>query len=63
MVWTGLAANGTRPRVSIRDRFNSESYIHMLAKNLLPETPLITGGDYLFQQDDGNCHVSCASSA
>ena len=63
MVWTGFAANGTTPRVSIPDRFNSESYIHMLAENLLSEAPLITGGDYLFQQGNGNCHVSCASSA
>ena len=40
---------------------NSESYVDMLAENLSPEAPLITGGDYLLKQVNACCHVSCAS--
>ena len=32
----------------------------MLAENLLPKAPLITGGDYLFQQNNASCHASSA---
>ena len=61
MVQAGFPAIGTTPKVAIQDYLNSESYIDMLVESLLPKTPLITGGDYLFQQDNASCHVSCVS--
>lgn len=42
---------------------NSERYVDVLAENLLPEAPLITCGDYLFQQDNASVHVSRASKS
>ncbi|GBM36738.1 hypothetical protein AVEN_171851-1 [Araneus ventricosus] len=49
MVWGGFATEGTTPIVFVQGRMNSESYVDILADNLLPEAPLITSGDYLFQ--------------
>ncbi|GBL83753.1 Transposable element Tc3 transposase [Araneus ventricosus] len=42
---------------------NSQSYVDILADNLLPEAPLITSGDYLFQQDNASVHVSQTSKS
>ena len=61
IVQAGFTACGTTPVKSMRRHLNSESYIDMLAKNLLPAVPLITGEDYLFRQDIVSCHVSRAS--
>ena len=30
----------------------------MLGESLLPEAPLISSGDYIFQQDNASIHVS-----
>ncbi|GBL86666.1 hypothetical protein AVEN_230574-1 [Araneus ventricosus] len=49
MVWGGFATEGTTPIDFVQGRMNSESYVDILADNLLPEAPLITCGDYLFQ--------------
>ena len=61
MMWADFTANGTTPTMSILVRLNLESYIDMLAENLLSEAPLFAAGDYLFQQNNARCHVSCAS--
>ena len=37
---------------------NSDRYVDMLGESLLPEVPLITSGDYIFQQDNASIHVS-----
>ena len=57
----GFAANGLIPIVFIRDSLNSISYVDVIAENLLHEAPLITGRNYLFQQDNASCHVSFVS--
>ncbi|GBN88792.1 Transposable element Tc3 transposase, partial [Araneus ventricosus] len=46
MVWGGFATEGATPIVFVQGRVNSESYVDILADNLLPEAPLITSGDY-----------------
>ena len=55
MVWAGSEAHETTAIVSIQGRLNSETY----AENVITEAPLIIGGDYLFQQDNASCHLSC----
>ena len=42
----GFAADGATRIVSNRSHLNSEPQVDMLVKNLLPEAPLITNGDY-----------------
>ncbi|GBO29279.1 Transposable element Tc3 transposase [Araneus ventricosus] len=58
MGWGGFATEGSTPIVFVQGRMNSESYVDVLADNLLPEAPLITSADYLFQQDNASLHVS-----
>ncbi|GBN83252.1 hypothetical protein AVEN_193027-1 [Araneus ventricosus] len=58
MGWGGFATEGTTPIVFVQGRMNSDSYVDVLADNLLPEAPLITSADYLFQQDNASLHVS-----
>ena len=60
-VWVEFAANRIAPIEFIQGHLHSELYVDMLAEHLLPEEPLITGGDYLFQQDNASCHVSCTA--
>ncbi|GBL74151.1 hypothetical protein AVEN_231040-1 [Araneus ventricosus] len=57
MVWGNFVTEGTTPIVFVQGRMNSESYVDILADNLLPEAPLITSEDYLFQQDNASVHV------
>ena len=33
----------------------------MLGESLLPEAPLVTSGDYVFQQDNASIHVSTSA--
>lgn len=61
MIWGGFATVGTTPIVFVQGKMNSESYVDILADNLLPIAPLITSGDYLFQQDNAAVHVSESS--
>lgn len=61
MVRAAYGANGTTRIVFIRGRINEESDVGMLAEKLLSEVPVITSGDYLFQQHNANYHVSRAS--
>ncbi|GBN77400.1 Transposable element Tc3 transposase [Araneus ventricosus] len=61
IVWGGFATDGTTRIVFVQGRMNSESHVDILADNLLPEAPLITSGDYLFQQDNASGHVSQTS--
>ena len=63
MVWAGYAASGTTEIVFLQGKMNSNSYVDMLGDNLLPEAPLITSGDYLFQQDNASIHVSAAAKS
>lgn len=63
MVWGGFAAKGTTPIVFMQCKTNSQTYLDILAENLLPEAPLITSGEYLFQQDNASIHVSAASKS
>ncbi|GBO23512.1 Transposable element Tc3 transposase [Araneus ventricosus] len=63
MVWGGFATEGTTSIVFVQGRVNSESYVDILADNLLPEAPLIMSGVYLFQQDDASVHVSETSKS
>ncbi|GBM73525.1 Transposable element Tc3 transposase [Araneus ventricosus] len=58
MVWRGFGTEGTNPIVFVQCRMNSESYVDILADNLLPEAPLITSGGYLFQQYNGQDNAS-----
>lgn len=61
MVWGAFAANGTTPIVFINRTMNSDRYVDMLGESLLPEAPLITSGDYIFQQDNASIHVSTSA--
>ncbi|GBM73692.1 Transposable element Tc3 transposase [Araneus ventricosus] len=63
MVWGGFATEGTTPLVFVQGRMNSESYVDILADNILPEAPLITSGDYLFQQGNASVHISETSKS
>lgn len=63
MVWAGFSANGITPIVFWDKKVDSAAYQDMLAENLLPIAPLITSGDYLFQQDNATIHVSSASKS
>ena len=51
MVWAYFAFSGT---TSIRACLNLESYIDMIVQKVLPEAFLVTGGVYLFEQDNGS---------
>lgn len=61
MVWGAFASNGTTPIVFISTRINSIKYQDILADNLLPTAPLITSGDFTFQQDNASVHNSCST--
>ena len=63
MVWGAFAAAGTTPIVFLQGRTNSIMYQDMLAENLLPNAPLITCGDYIFQQDNASIHASASSKS
>ncbi|GBM84936.1 Transposable element Tc3 transposase [Araneus ventricosus] len=63
MVWGSFETEGATPIVFVQGRMNSESYVDILADNLLPETLLITSGDYLLQQDNASVHVSRTSKS
>jgi len=63
MVWAGFAANGTTQMVFLDIMVNSAAYQDILGEHLLPTAPLITSGDYLFQQDIASIHVSCTSKS
>ena len=61
MIWGGFATVGTTPVVFVQGKMNFESYVDILADNLLTKASLITSGDYLFQQSNAAVHV-CESS-
>ena len=48
MVWEAFESGGTTPMVFEKESINLENYVDALAKNMLPEAPLNTCGDYLF---------------
>lgn len=58
LMWDGSAIEDTTLIVFVQTRMNSENYIDILGDNFLPEEPLITSGDYLFQQDIASVHIS-----
>lgn len=63
MVWAAFAAGGTIPIVFMPNKMNSIMYQDMLGDNLLPIAPLITSGDWTFQQDNASVHVSKSTKA
>ena len=54
-------ANGVIPTVFINRKINSDKDVHMLGESLLPEVLLLTSGDYIFQQDNAQIHVSTSA--
>ena len=63
MIWGGFAANGTTPIAYVKAKSNSEDYQDILAEKLLPEAPLITSGEYIFQQDNASIHNSSSTKS
>ena len=58
MICVANAAGGTNPIVVMHKKMNSIMYQDMLGDNLLPIAPLITSGNWTFQQDNASDHVS-----
>ena len=58
MICAAIAAGGTTPIVFMHEKMNSIMYQDMLGDNLLPIAPLITSGNWTFQQDNASVHVS-----
>ena len=57
MVWAAIAADGTTSIVFIHEKMNSIVYQDMLGDNLLSIAPLITSGNWTFQQDSASVQV------
>lgn len=51
------SAKGTNPITFIQVGMTVDTYVDMQAEIHLPETPLITSEDYLFQQDNAFIHI------
>lgn len=55
MVWGAISINGTVSLSFVEGSINSEKYQNILSKELLP---IISDGNYVFQQDNASCHTS-----
>ena len=58
MMWSGFSRRGKLTVAFCSPKMNSEKYQDMLAESLLPFGPLITNGEYVFQQDNAPIHRS-----
>jgi transposase len=56
MVWIGFCASGKTSIEFISTRMNSENYISLLDRVLLPFGRSFLGNQYTFQQDNASCH-------
>ena len=63
MVWGTFAANVTLPVAVIDTKMEEEKYQDMLRDTLLSYAPLVTSGDWTFQQDNANIQVSHSTNA
>ena len=63
MIWGAFAANGTIPIVVIDTKINAVKYQDMLGDTLLPNAPLVTSGDWTFQQDNASIHAARSTKA
>lgn len=60
MVWGSMSARGVGKLHFIDGIVNTEKYINILEESLLPtmEEALVSGEDFMFQQDGASCHMS-----
>ena len=49
MFWGAFAAKGTSLLDFINCKINADKNVDLLRESLLPEAPLITSGDYIFE--------------
>ena len=63
MVRGTFAANVTLPIAVIDTKMKAEKYQDMLGDTLLSYAPLVTSGDWIFQQDNPSIHVSHSTKA
>lgn len=58
MIWGCMSSKGVGNLYMIEGTVNADKYITILDEKLLPSLPLITSGDYSFQQDGAPCHTA-----
>ena len=56
MIWIGFSYQVKTPAVFIHETMNSEFYVKVLRKNLLPLGRSIMNENFIFQQDNAPCH-------